>query len=469
VSFRSRLLLAAAYLVAVVVVALEVPLALNIERRANADFQADVLGRAALLSAQISDSVAGASPADAQSVPASMRAAVGGAVRSAGERIVVTDGSGRLLADSASGAAVGARFAGPQRPEFGVAIGEGRVDFRRRFSTTLGEDLLLVTVPVLDHGRVVGAVRVSTPRGALMGRVHRSWLRLGLIGLAVVLASLALAWILAGTVARPLRRLRDTSSRLGEGDLAARAPTDGPAELAEVGVSFNRMADELASSLQAQRDFIANASHQLRTPLTGLKLRLEAIRAEGGPTVENAVKAEQELDRLGALVDDLLALASAATSAPAGVAVDLADVVGAAVERWRGPAGEADKTVEAGRRESVTVFADPGDLAHVVDNLIENALRYSPPGTSITVEAAAEDGRAKLAVADDGPGIPTADRARIFERFYRGANGKRSGPGTGLGLAIVAELVERWGGDVSLGDGPGTRIEASFTRSASNR
>jgi len=469
VSFRSRLLLAAAYLVAVVVIALEVPLALNIQRRADADFQADVLGRAALLSAQVSDSVASAAPAAPQSVPASMKEAVDDGVDSAGERIVVTDVNGRLLADSASQARFGAPFATVERPEFQVAIGEGRVDFRRRFSDTLGEDLLLVTVPVVDQGQVVGAVRFSAPRGALVGRVHRSWLRLGLIGLAVVLASLALAWILASTVARPLGRLRDTSSRLGSGDLDARAPTDGPAELAEVGVSFNRMADELATSLRAQRDFVANASHQLRTPLTGLKLRLEAIRAEGGPTAENAAKAEQELDRLGALVDDLLALASAATSAPAGAPVDLGALVGDAVERWRGPAREAEKSLAAGRRESVMVVADAGDLAHIVDNLVENALRYSPPGTTITVEAAARDGRATLAVADDGPGIPAADRARIFERFYRGANGKQSGPGTGLGLAIVAELVERWGGEVTLDEGPGTRIEAAFARAPSDR
>ena len=128
-----------------------------------------------------------------------------------------------------------------------------------------------------------------------------------------------LAWILATTVSRPLRRLRDTAGELGGGDLDARAPTDGPAELAALGVSFNRMADALGSSMRAQRDFVANASHQLRTPLTGIKLRLEAIRADGGAAGENAAKAEEELDRLEALVDDLLALAGAATAAALGI------------------------------------------------------------------------------------------------------------------------------------------------------
>jgi len=455
--------------VTAVVLALEIPLALNIQRRADSDFQATVLGRAALLSAQVSDAVTSADATGTPSVPPSVAQAAATGVQSSGERVVVTDLRGRVLADTSSEADVGTRFATAERPEFGVALVEGRVDFRRRFSDTLGTDLLLVTVPVVDHGKVVGAVRVSSPRAAVEARVHRSWVRLALIGLVVVLGSLVLAWILASTIARPLGRLRDTAVRLGEGDLDARAETEGPAELAAVGLSFNRMADALASSLRAQQDFITNASHQLRTPLTGLKLRLEAIRDEGGRAGENAAKAEHELDRLGALVEDLLALASAATSAPAGGPVDLSTVVGEAVERWRGPAGEADKTVLVGRSMSVEIVADSGDLAHVVDNLIENALRYSTAGTTVTVESAAENGRAVLAVADDGPGIPPADRARIFERFYRGANGKQSGPGTGLGLAIVTELVERWGGRVRLDDGPGTRIEAEFRRLPAER
>jgi signal transduction histidine kinase len=108
------------------------------------------------------------------------------------------------------------------------------------------------------------------------------------------------------------------------------------------------------------------------------------------------------------------------------------------------------------------VWADAGDLAHVFDNLVENALRYAPDGTRVTIEAERRDGHTVLAVADDGPGIPPQDRARIFERFYRGSTGRRAGAGTGLGLAIVAELVERWGGDVRLGEGDGTRVEAAF-------
>jgi signal transduction histidine kinase len=469
VSLRARLVLAAAYLVTGVVLALLIPLALNVERRADADFQAAVLGRAAILSARVADLTAAASRNPDEDVSPRLEDLAAETASETEERVVVTDDRGRVLADSAGEATARELYATSERPEFGVALFEGRVDYRRRFSDTVDEELVLVTVPVVKQDRVVGAVRLSASRATVEETVRSSWIRLGLIGVAVVAASLALAWFLAGTLARPLGRLRDTAARLGGGDLDARASTEGPKELSAVAASFNRMADTLGSSLRAQRDFVANASHQLRTPLTGLKLRLEAIRAEGGTAAENAAKAEAEVDRLEALVEDLLELARASTVSPTGTTVDLAEVAEQAVERWRAPASEAGQTVELGERTTARVFADPGDLAHVLDNLIENALRYCPPGTRIRVETASPGSRAALVVADDGPGIQSGDRGRVFERFYRGSNGRQSGPGTGLGLAIVAELVERWGGEVRLLDGPGTRIEASFPPTATDR
>ena len=468
-SFRTRLVLAAAYLVAAVVLALEIPLALSIERSADSDFQADVLSNTALLAARISDDVASVNQTDSVAKAAAVSGAVDETADDLEQRIIVTNANGLVLTDSADQAAPGAKFATPERPEFEVALGDGRVDSRRRFSDTVGGDLLLVTVPVVHQGEVIGAVRASASRESVVARVHRSWMRLAAIGLAVVLGAFVLAWFLATTVSRPLSRLRDTARELGEGDLDARAPTDGPAELAALGVSFNRMAGALGSSMRAQRDFVANASHQLRTPLTGIRLRLEAIRADGGVAGENAAKAEEEVDRLEALVDDLLALAGAATPPPSGVTVDLSSVAEDAVERWQAPAGEAEKTIEAGLLEQALVFADPADLAHVVDNLIENALRYTPPGTRVSVESTSENGHATLVVADNGPGIPGDDRTRVFERFYRGSNGRRLGPGTGLGLAIVAELVERWDGQVTLADGPGTRVRVVFRQTPADR
>ena len=452
-TFRARLVLAAAYLLAAVVIALAVPLALNVDRRATSELESDVVADTTVLSGRVANLVR--IGATNQLTGVIEQATVG-----AGARTVVVSPSGAVLADT-DGAAPGTPFATPERPEFGTALG-GSVDVRQRHSDTLGEELLLVTVPVTDRGEVVGAVRVSAPMGEVDESVRSSWLALGLIGLAVVAAGLVLAWILAGTIARPVEKLRTAAGRLGRGDLDARVEPEGPREIDELGRSFNRMAGELSSNLAAQRDFVANASHQLRTPLTGIKLRLEAIQAEGGAAAEQAAKAEAELDRLSGLVDDLLALARAAADQAPGESVDLGEAVRSAGRRWAQPAADAGHELAVVDRAGGWIWAAPGDVAHILDNLLENAVRYSPPGSRIEVELEGSDGRPGFVVSDTGPGIPAAERTQVFQRFYRGTEGKSAGPGTGLGLAIATELAERWNGRVELLDGPGTRVRASF-------
>lgn len=219
------------------------------------------------------------------------------------------------------------------------------------------------------------------------------------------------------------------------------------------------MADTLGANLQAQQDFVANASHQFRTPLTGLKLRLEAIKRQGGYAAEQSAKAEGELDRLSMLVDDLLELTQASTSPATGEHVRLDLVATEAVKRWKERAAAEGIALRLDAEAHPVVWADPIDLSHVFDNLIDNGIRYSPRGSEVTVEVSDDHGAPRASVSDTGPGILKEDRERIFERFYRGSSGRRAGAGTGLGLAIVVELVRRWGGRVSLGGGGGTRVE----------
>lgn len=455
-TFRVRLVLAAAYLLAAVVIALAVPLALSVDRRATSELESDVIANAAVLAGRISGPVVrGNSERLAQLLEA---ATVGERART-----VVVDAQGRVLADSDGTTAPGEEFDTPGRPEFAAALGGGLVDVRERRSETLGEDLLLVTVPVTnDAGDVAGALRVSAPLGEVDSAVRSSWLALLLIGAAVVAAGLVLAWLIAGSMARPVEKLGVAAARLGRGDLEARVEPEGPTEIASVGRSFNRMAEALGASISAQRDFVANASHQLRTPLTGIKLRLEGIRAEGGAAAAEAEKAEAEVDRLSALVNDLLALARASSEHAAGEVVDLGEAVRAAARRWEDPAAASGHELAVVDGTAGGVWAGRADVAAILDNLIENALRYTPPGTTVALEATDEGGRPALVVSDTGPGIPPMDRDRVFERFYRGADGRSAGPGTGLGLAIVAELVERWDGRIELLDGPGTRVRATF-------
>jgi signal transduction histidine kinase len=461
VSFRARLVLAAAYLLAAVVIALAVPLALGVDRRATSELESDVVANATALSGRVADLVRiGATN--------QLNAVVADATIGDDARTVVVNGNGVVLADSSGEAAASEPFATAERPEFQVALVEGGVDVRQRRSDTLGEDLLLVTVPVTDRGDAIGALRVSAPMGEVESSVRSSWLALALIGLAVVSAGLVLAWILAGSIARPVEKLRGAAGRLGRGDLDARVEPEGPREIDELGRSFNRMAGEVSSNLAAQRDFVANASHQLRTPLTGIKLRLEAIRGEGGTAAAEAAKAEAELDRLSALVDDLLALARASSDQAHAERVDLSEALHAARRRWAEPAATAGHDLAVAEGEAGEAWAAPADVAHVLDNLIENAIRYSPPGTRISVEPVRDGGRPGFVVSDTGPGIPPEERARVFERFYRGVEGRATGPGTGLGLAIVAELAERWGGSVELLDGPGTTVRARFQAPATD-
>jgi signal transduction histidine kinase len=221
------------------------------------------------------------------------------------------------------------------------------------------------------------------------------------------------------------------------------------------------MASELGSTVRSQRDFVANASHQLRTPLTGLRLRLEAVEADGGPTGDEASKALVEVDRLSALVEDLLSLQSAASAGGPGDPTDLAAAARDAVERWGREADRSGMTLRAEAPSPVVAEASSTDLAQALDNLIENAIKYAGPGAMITVDAHNGGRAAVVSVSDTGPGIPTEERGRVFERFYRGSTGRSGAPGTGLGLAIVAEVAGRWGGEATLGGTPdgGTMVE----------
>ena len=422
-SFRARLVLAAAYLLAAVVIALAVPLALSVDRRATSELESDVVANATVLSSRVSGLVNEGETERLEEV-------IGGATVGDAARTVVVSDTGALLADTAGAAAVGTPFATAERPEFQAALGGG-IDVRRRHSDTLGEELLLVTVPVTNLDQTIGALRVSAPMGEVESSVRSSWLALGLIGLAVVLAGLVLAWILAGSIARPVEKLRAAAGRLGRGDLEARVEPEGPQEIDELGRSFNRMAGELSDNLAAQRDFVANASHQLRTPLTGIKLRLEAIRGEGGAAADEAAKAEAELDRLSLLVDDLLALARASSDHASPERVDLGDAVRAAGRRWAEPAATAGHDLVVAADGSGYAWAAPADVAHVLDNLIENAIRYSPSGSRIEVEV---DSR-RLRGLRYRPGYPAgragADLRALLPRRRRACGGTRHRPGPG--------------------------------------
>jgi signal transduction histidine kinase len=378
------------------------------------------------------------------------------AAKDLGGRVIVVDEAGQLVADSA-GLETG--FYG-DRPEIRGALQEGQIAQGRRFSETLGESLLFTAVPVVQGDALVGAVRVTQNVEAIDDRVRRDVLGLIGIGLIALVLGLAFAWFLAGTLARPLQRLAAAARRVEAGDLQARAEPEGSAEHREVAHAFNDMTERLGSVLEAQREFVANASHQLRTPLTGLRLRLEAAALKAGPELGPELEAaEQEVQRLAQLLTALLTLARDGDRPTARATVSLRAAVEQGEERWAERARSSGHDLATTCGGDADARASEEDLAIVLDNLIENALNYSPGGY-VTVECGRDGEEVYLAVLDEGPGLDPGEEPRIFERFTRGSGG-RGAPGTGLGLALVATLARRWGGTATIANRPegGARAE----------
>jgi signal transduction histidine kinase len=452
-SLRVRLVAAFAYVLVLVLVALEVPLALSLARRVDAEVKAEAAGQAQVVAA----SVAGKS-GDREALDT----IVSRAGRALGGRVIVVNARGRLVADSAGTGLRGSSYG--NRPEIRTALG-GNTSQGRRHSDTLDEDLLFTATPVLDEGRVAGAVRVTQSVGAIDARVRRNVLALVGVGVAALTLGLLLAWVLAGSLARPLRALAQTARRVESGDLEARADVSGSSEQREVALAFNDMTERLSESLAAQRDFVGNASHQLRTPLTGLRLRLEAatLKARDPELARELAAAEREAERLGRLLTALLTLAREGERPTLRAPTDLRDAVEHAVERWQTRAADAGLRLASVGNGDGRARAAEEDIAIVLDNLVENAILYSLPGTTVTIEAGIGDGRAYVAVADEGPGIAPDEHEAVFERFRRGS-AAAGVAGTGLGLAIVRALARRWGGSATIAARAevGTRVEVRF-------
>jgi signal transduction histidine kinase len=304
---------------------------------------------------------------------------------------------------------------------------------------------LLAVVPVIGPNKVIGAVLLTRSTRRMDARVHDLWTRLTLVAAVAVAVAICLAVALARWVGRPLRRLEAAAEALGAGRLGARAtPPKGPPEVRQLAERFNVMAARLETLIHDHRNVIADVTHQLRTPLAALRLRLELLAQESGPaTADDFDGAQEELARLSRLVDGLLTVARVGNATTAPEQILVAEVLRERADAWRPVADErgVDLSVRAG--DKTVALAGPGHLEQVLDNLIDNALTAGAGRLRLTAVSAGE--RVQIAVADDGPGMSEQAMKEAFRRF------RTSRPdGIGLGLAIVNRLVISDGGQVQL-------------------
>lgn len=447
------MMIAMAYVLILAIVALEVPLALSLRQRLDDEVKQQARSSANVVSVLAHSAIE-------QNDDAALQSVVELTSRDVRGRIVVVDKQGDVLADSADSADVGTNLS--NRPEIQTAL-SGRTAQITRGSTSLERELLATAVPVLDGGRATGAVRITQDIADVSEAFKHTVAGLALIGLAVLAVGLIAGVIIARGIARPLRRFEGAARAVADGDLQARAPVEGSSEQRELARTFNEMTDRLAGSLEAQSRFVADASHQLRTPLTGLRLRLEEARARSeDPAVETEIdRGIDEVDRLAKTVEELLVLSQTGERDARASVLDLAQIARDAESRWAPIAESAGRALALSISGSAQAEASRGDIDRVLDALIENAIAYSPEGASVELDVIDR----RITVRDHGAGIGPDERELVFERFYRGSAGVARTGGTGLGLAIARELARRWGADVTLddADGGGAVATVDFT------
>ncbi|MCF4121360.1 HAMP domain-containing histidine kinase [Antribacter sp. KLBMP9083] len=312
---------------------------------------------------------------------------------------------------------------------------------------------LVVTVPAHSNG----AVRISYPTSALDERVWEVWGLRALLAVGILAVAAGLGAVAVRRLTSPLSELQAMASRLSDGDLTARCTVTGPTETQTLARALNSGAERLESLIGAQRVFVADASHQLRTPLTALRLSLDNIADGVDDEVvrEDVELATREVVRMSRLVNGLLVLAGAEARTGGAEPVRLAHEIEQRLALWHLEGDERGvrfRLTGAWEAEPM-VLAGPGQVEQILDNLLSNALAVSREGATITVDVQVGDDAVVLEVRDEGPGMTAAEKARAFDRFWRGP-GHTGQAGSGLGLAIVRQLVTDAGGSVALDDAP---------------
>lgn len=339
----------------------------------------------------------------------------------------------------------------------GTPVPATAIDAVRRRRTATVPDAVVVTATIGPPRQPDGTVLLVRNADPLNRRVHALWLALATAALVTIGLGAVLAAGLARWIGHPLRDLGEAATGMGHGDLTRRTDVQsGPPEVRAVAAAFNEMAQRLAALVDSQRNMTADVSHQLRTPLAALQLRLELLAEDSQePARSDLGDALREIARLNRLLDGLLAVARAEEAASEPSAVDVVDVVSGRMDLWQPFAQERDVVLSFASQPALALVT-PGHLEQVLDNLIANAMDALSPGDEVRVSLDVSPGEVVLTVADNGPGMSPARRASAFDRFETDHAGRKSG----LGLAIINRLVSSDRGSIALEETAGGGLTA---------
>lgn len=333
----------------------------------------------------------------------------------------------------------------------------------------------LAAAAMEKHGVRIGALVMSLPVDELQSALETVEEQLMTIFLVTAAAALAAALLLSGMLTRPINALTQTIRRMGRGDLSARVEISASGELGELARSYNAMAEQIEHFDKSRSQFVANASHELKTPLATMKLLLENMLYQ--PDMPQELRTEfmqdmnHEIDRLNGIITDLLTLTQMDSHSTALKLsrIDLSALTEETLHTLQIAAESNGQHFTANVAPGIFMQGDAGKMSQILYNLTDNAIKYTPKDGHITVTLAQNGGEITFRVQDDGIGIPEEDQKHIFDRFYRVDKARsRATGGTGLGLSIVRQLVLMHGGsiDVSSEPGKGSAFQVTLPKDA---
>jgi signal transduction histidine kinase len=320
--------------------------------------------------------------------------------------------------------------------------------------TPLGRRVL-VAVPIIQNGRLAGVLWVSSSLAQVTRLDRQRWALLAGIGAAAMAGAAFVGMSLSRRLTRRLEVVAAGAQRFGEGRLGERIAVGGSDEIASLAGQLNDMAGEIDRLVEREKSFVAAASHQIRTPLAAIKIRIDELLAAGDTgdpdSIEYLKEMADEVDRLTSLTTRLLDLSSA-ESAPESQPLVASRAIREAVDRVAPLAQHHSMTLDLDiEDEDAVISAPPGAFEEALFNLLDNAVKFSRPGGAVDVRAALDNGSLVVEVADRGPGVPVEHRARVLDPFYRASRAK---PGHGLGLAISARLCSSAGATLGIDPRP---------------